>query len=62
MGTAPAVRARRGNSELDMMEAAEGTPEPEMLKLGEEKGWREARRDGEDEARGPGLRCRDGEG
>lgn len=31
------------------MEAAGGTPEPAILKLGGERGWWEVRRDGEDE-------------
>lgn len=35
----------QGNTELDVMEAGGG----EMLKLGEERGWWEVRRDGEDE-------------
>lgn len=46
MGTAPAAR---GNSELDVTEAGGGTAEPEMLELGGARGWREVRRDGEDE-------------
>lgn len=52
----------QGNSEPDVMEAGGGTAEPEMLKLGGERGWWEARRHWEDEDGGPGLRCGVGEG